>query len=84
MDKKQFEELTQKLDLLISLLLRLQLTKQEGAMMMRNQIAFLDNREVRPFEIAKILGKTQSFVNKELSIIRRESKKPITKGEEDV
>jgi len=75
MDKKQFKQLAQKLDIIISLLLRSQLARRKGAMTVRDQIALLNKRKMRPVEIAKILGKTQPFVNKELSIIRRESRK---------
>lgn len=76
MDKKQFEQLCRKIDLIISLLLRSQSAKKTGAMTLRNQISWLNSQKLRPVEIAKILGKTQPFINKELSIIRRGSKKP--------
>lgn len=75
MDKKQFDQVCRKIDLIISLLLRSQSAKKTGTMTLRNQISWLSSQKLRPVEIAKILGKTQPFVNKELSIIRRESGK---------
>ncbi len=41
-------------------------------------ILSLSNAGLRPIEIAKILGKSQKYVNKELSLARK-AKKPGTK-----
>lgn len=42
---------------------------------MKEQIAILDGLGVRPVDIAVIVGKTPSHVNKELVAIRRAAKK---------
>lgn len=83
MHKKQFDQLIRKIDLIISLLLRSQSAKKTGAMTLRSQISWLNSQKLRPVEIAKILGKTQPFVNKELSIIRRKSKRLGMKEKEN-
>jgi len=69
------EELTKvdilkRLDVIISLLLRG--IQQDGrGLTLREQIRVLRDLGVRPVQIAAILGKTPSFVNKELSIGRK-------------
>lgn len=71
MDKDQFDQLSRRIDLIICLLLRSQSAKQTNSMILRDQIKWLDSQKLRPVEIAKILGKTQPFINKELSVLRR-------------
>ncbi len=69
------EELTKvdilkRLDVIISLLLRG--IQQDGrGLTLREQIRVLRDLGVRPVQIAAILGKTPSFVNKELSLGRK-------------
>ncbi len=63
-------DIMRRLDVIISLLLRV--IQQDGrGLTLREQISVLRDLGIRPVEIAAILGKTPSFVNKELSISRK-------------
>lgn len=73
--EQNINQVIQRLDLIINLLLRSQFVKQIGVMGIRDQIKWLSVQQLRPVQIAEILGKTQSFVNKELSIIRKNETK---------
>jgi DNA-binding CsgD family transcriptional regulator len=63
-------EIVRRLDLIIALLLRLMHADADG-LSAREQIATLSHLGMRPAEIARILGKTASYVNKELSGLRK-------------
>jgi hypothetical protein len=56
---------------MIALLLR---RKEENPASLRQQIATLDDLGLRPSEIAEILGRTGTYINKELSGIRKSRK----------
>jgi hypothetical protein len=60
------------LKVIISLLLR---GKEEAPLTLRQRIEILANLNLKPFEIAEILGRTNTYVNKELSGIRKSRKK---------
>jgi len=46
----------------------------ENQMHLRQQIETLSNLGLRPIEIAEILGKTSTHINKELSGLRKQAK----------
>jgi len=70
MEELKTLDIVRRLDVIISLLLRG--IQQDGReLTLREQIRILGDLGVRPIEIAGILGKTPSFVNKELSIGRK-------------
>ena len=70
MDKDDFAALMKRLDTCIALLL--QIVEREGRKLSaKDQIRTLHSLGLRPVEIASVLGKTQSYVNKELVGIRR-------------
>ena len=56
------------LGVIIALLLR---QGQNGPPSLRQQVATLDDLGMRPSEIASILGRSSTYVNKELSGIRK-------------
>lgn len=60
------------LGVVIALLLR---QSEEETPSLKQQIATLDELGLRPSEIASILGRTSTHVNKELSGIRKGKKK---------
>ncbi len=70
MEELKNQDIMRRLDVIISLLLRV--IQQDGhGLTLREQIRVLRDLGIRPVEIAAILGKTPSFVNKELSIGRK-------------
>jgi len=74
MDEPQIQEITKRLDVLISLVL--QTIQRDGhSISLRGQVNLLSELGLRPVEIAKILGKTQTFVNKELTGLRKIGKR---------
>ena len=50
------------------------LLAQGNDMRVRQSILSLSNVGLRPIEIAKILGKSETYVNKELSLARKQSR----------
>lgn len=67
-------ELNRRLGVVISLLL--QMLPREGAgLTLRDQVRILYSLGMRPKEIAEILGRTSSHINKELSGLRKEKNK---------
>lgn len=56
------------LKIIIALMLR---KKDEDAPSLKQQISTLDEFGLRPSEIAEILGRTPTYVNKELSGMRK-------------
>ncbi len=73
MQNDQIEEVNKKLEVVIALLLKMVPAENNG-LSMRDQIALLDNLKIRPVEIAEIIGRNPSYVNKELVGIRKNRK----------
>lgn len=68
MNTSDVKELSKRLDALIYL----SLNKSDGQLiLLKDQVRLLDNLQFRPIEIAEILGKTQTHINKELSSLRK-------------
>jgi hypothetical protein len=70
----QLVELNKKMGVVIALLLR-SVSRDTAVLPLKEQIAILDGLGVRPVDIAAIVGKTPSHVNKELVAVRRSAKK---------
>lgn len=67
-------ELNKRLGVMIALLIRM--VPQDGsAMNLKTQVEILSNLGMRPIDIAMILGRTPSHINKELAGIRKGRKK---------
>ncbi len=73
MDVNSFESTNRLLKVIIALMLR---PKDERPASLRQQIEVLYGLGIRPTEIAEILGRTPTHVNKELSVsgIRKRKK----------
>lgn len=71
MDKNTIESTNKLLKVIIALLLR---EKVEQGPTLRQQIEILSDLSIKPAEIAEILGRTSTYVNKELSGIRKSRK----------
>jgi site-specific recombinase XerD len=73
MDSDSLESTNRLLKVIIALMLR---PKDERPMSLRQQIEVLYSLGIRPTEIAEILGRTATHVNKELSVsgIRKRKK----------
>lgn len=73
MDAASLESTNRLLKVIIALMLR---PKDDRPMSLRQQIEVLYGLDLRPTEIAEILGRTATHVNKELSVsgIRRRKK----------
>ncbi len=71
MNEQGKEILGQKLDIVIAILLKL-VPKDIAGLSLKDQIRLLDGLNVRPVEIAKIVGKSSGHVSKELVAIRKE------------
>ncbi len=73
MDEKTRSDLLQSinrnLEILIALFLRMPPGEQTPTM--REQIVVLRELNARPRDIARVLGKSESYVNKELTLIRK-------------
>lgn len=65
-----FAELNKRLGIIISLLLKT-LPKGGEGISLRDQIQLLADLGVRPKDISEILGRTQTYVNKELASLRK-------------
>jgi hypothetical protein len=63
-------ELNKRLGVVIALLLRA-IPKSGDGMSLRDQVQLLTDLGVRPKDIAEILGRTQTYVNKELASLRK-------------
>ncbi len=72
MDKPTVESTNKLLRVIVALLLR---RKDEQILTLRQQIEILHDLGIRPAEIAEILGRTNTYINKELSGIRKSRKK---------
>jgi hypothetical protein len=71
MDKDTLESTNKLLKVIIALLLR----GNDEAPKLRQQIETLADLGLKPVEIADILGRTSTYINKELSGIRKSRKK---------
>lgn len=67
----ELQETNKRLEVIIALLLRL-VPKENDGLTMRDQIALLDDLGMQPRDIARIIERTQSYVNKELTVIRKQ------------
>lgn len=72
MDNNTLESTNRLLKVIIAVLLR---GKNEEPLTLRQRIEILADLNLRPAEIAEILGRTNTYVNKELSGIRKGRKK---------
>ena len=68
MDKNSFESTNKLLKVIIALLLRRQ---EADTLTLRQQIEVLNDLGLKPSEIAEILGRSNIYVNKELSGLRK-------------
>lgn len=64
------QAITRRLDVVIALLLRL-IQSDDRMLSTREQIFILSSLGLRPVEIAHILGKKTTYINKELSGLRK-------------
>jgi len=68
MKKKEISSTDRLLRVIAALLVRQQPSEP---ITLREQIRILDEMEVEPIEIAEILGRTNIYINKELSELRK-------------
>ena len=73
-DKIDVSGLKQRLGIVIALLLK-SLPKSADGLSLRDQVQILSELGMRPKDIAEILGRTQGYVTKELSGLRKNKKK---------
>ncbi len=71
MKENPLESTNKLLKVIAALLLR---QKNSETFTLRQQIEILDNLGLKPLEIAEILGRTNIYINKELSGIRKSHK----------
>ena len=71
---EKLTEINKKLEVVIALLLR-SISRDTSVLPLKEQIAILDGLGVRPIDVADIVGKKPSYINKELVAIRRAAKK---------
>ena len=71
MDTSALESTNRLLRVIVALLLR---RKDEQILTLKQQIDILNDLGLRPAEIAEVLGRTNTYVNKELSGIRKSRK----------
>ena len=69
-DSTEIAEVSRRLNIVIALLLR-SLPSAGESISLREQIHLLSDLGVRPKDIAEILGRTQAYVGKELSSLRK-------------
>jgi hypothetical protein len=70
MDSDPFDSTNRLLKVIIAVLIR----SGENPMPLKQQIETLSGLGLRPVEIAEILGKTSTHINKELSGLRKRAK----------
>ncbi len=68
MDKNQLDSTNKLLKVIVALLLK---RKDPETLTLRQQIEILSNLAMKPAEIAEILGRSNTYVNKELTGIRK-------------
>jgi hypothetical protein len=69
-ERNELFEVNKRLGVVIALLLKA-IPKANDAMSLRDQIQLLSELGVRPKDIAEILGRTQTYVGKELANLRK-------------
>ncbi len=69
--KYEVAQILARMDVVVALLLRL-IPKGVEGLSLREQVRILNNLKIRPVDISKITGRTQSHINKELVSIRKE------------
>jgi len=67
--RKLIQQLGQKIDLIVALLLRLSPKK---GLSLKEQVRLLNDLKIRPVDMSKITGRSQGHINKELVAIRKE------------
>lgn len=67
---QQLKEVNRRLGVVITLLLRSSLSN-DSAVSQRILITEMQKLGLRPFEIANILGKTPTYINKELAMVKQ-------------
>lgn len=72
MEKTELESTNRLLRVMIALLLR---RKEDAPASLKQQIEILHDLGLRPSEIAEILGRTSTHINKELSGLRKSRKR---------
>lgn len=72
----ELKELNKKMEVMIAVLLKM-VPKDNLGISLKDQIKLLDSLHIRPSEIAEIIGRTQSYVSKELVYIRKDQKSKI-------
>lgn len=70
-----------RLDVIINLLFKLS-EKEDKEPSAKSKIVMLDSLGLKPSEIAKMVGKSENYVNVQLSLQRKEKK--TTKSDEEV
>ena len=63
-------DISKRLGVVIALLLRT-LSKSGDSLSLRDQVQLLSDLGMRPKDIAEILGRTSTYVNKELASLRK-------------
>ena len=71
MDKNELQSTNKLLRVIVALLLR---RRDEQTLNLRQQIEILSDLGIKPIEIAEILGGNNTYINKELSGIRKSRK----------
>ncbi len=71
MDKNELQSTNKLLRVIVALLLR---RRDEQTLTLRQQIEILNDLGIKPIEIAEILGRNNTYINKELSGIRKSRK----------
>ena len=71
MDKNTLESTNKLLRVIVALLLK---RKDPDKLTLRQQIEILSDLGLKPLEIAEIIGRTNTYINKELSELRKSRK----------
>ena len=71
MDKNTLESTNKLLRVIVALLLK---RKDADTLTLRQQIETLNDLGLKPLEIAEIIGRTNTYINKELSELRKSRK----------
>jgi len=71
MDKNELQSTNELLRVIVALLLR---RKDQKTLTLRQQIEILYDLGIKPAKIGKILGRANTYINKELSGIRKSRK----------
>lgn len=74
MEKNKLESTNRLLKVIVALLLR---RREPDILTLREQIAVLNGLGLQPKEIAEIIGRTNLYVNKELSELRKAKKQRV-------